>query len=75
MNDRNFEDRERSLGEIYLCFTILCIFGRRRLFLLCRLVIVIFLFVLLFLVRCFLLYTSCVLRGALRFLMRLVYYL
>jgi hypothetical protein len=44
--------------KFYLCFTKLCIFGRRRLFLLCRLVIVISLFVLLFLVRCFLLYTS-----------------
>jgi hypothetical protein len=34
---------------------------------LCRLAFLIFLFVFLFLVRCFLLYTSSVLRGALRF--------
>jgi hypothetical protein len=59
---------ERDRWRIfYFCFSKLCIFRRQLLFLLCRLVIVTFLFVLLFLVRCFLLYTFCVLKGALRF--------
>jgi hypothetical protein len=49
------------------CSLKLCIFGWWRMCLLCRLVLVTFLFVLLFLVGRFLLYTSCVLRGALRF--------
>ena len=46
MNDIYFEDRERSLGEIYLCFMKLCIFGWQRMCLLCRLVIATSLFVL-----------------------------
>jgi len=60
------EDKERTLGEILSLFyetlylwTAAC--------LLCRLVIVTSLFILFFLIRWFLLYTSCVRRDALRF--------
>jgi hypothetical protein len=63
MNDRKFEDRERTLGEIlYLFYETLYLWTVAY-----RLVKVTSLFVLLFLVRWFLLYTSCVLRSALRF--------
>jgi hypothetical protein len=60
------ENRERMLGEIPCC-TKHCIYERRRMCLLCRLVIVTSLFVLLFLVRWFFLYILCVVRGVLRF--------
>jgi hypothetical protein len=63
MNDRKFEDRERTLGEIlYLFYETLYLWTVAY-----QLVKVTSLFVLLFLVRWFLLYTSCVLRSALRF--------
>jgi hypothetical protein len=59
---------ERGLwGKLYLCSLKLYIFGQRRLYLLCRLVLATFLFVLLFLVRWFLLNTSCALKDALHF--------
>jgi hypothetical protein len=62
MNDRKFEDRERTLGEIlYLFYETLYLWTVAY-----QLVKVTSLFVLLFLVRWFLLYTSCVLRSALR---------
>jgi hypothetical protein len=54
-------------GLWVLCSSKLCIFRRRRMCLIWRLVLMIFFFVLPFLVRLFLLYTSCILRGALRF--------
>jgi hypothetical protein len=54
-------------GKYYLCSLKFCIFGRRRMCFLNRLVLVTSLFVLLFLVKWFILYTSCILRGALRF--------
>jgi hypothetical protein len=54
-------------GIFYPCFSKFCIFGQWLLFLLCRLVIVTFLFVSLPLVRCLLLYTSYVIMGAIRF--------
>jgi hypothetical protein len=47
--------RMRGLWVIlFLCYLKLCIFGRRRMFLLCRLVLLIFFFVLPFIVRLFL---------------------
>jgi hypothetical protein len=64
-NDRNFEDRERFMGDIISMK--LCIFGRQYMCLLFRLVLVILFFVLLFLVRLFLLCTFFVLRGASHF--------
>jgi hypothetical protein len=67
INNRCFEDIERSWRIFYLRFFILCIFGQ---WLLCphyRLVLPIFLFVFLFLFRCFILYTAGVFRGALHF--------
>jgi hypothetical protein len=63
MNDRKFEDRERTLGEIlYLFYETLYLWTVAY-----QLVKVTSLFVLLFLVRWFLLYTSCVRRSTLRF--------
>jgi hypothetical protein len=54
-NDKNFENRERGLWEkLFLCCLKLCIFGRRRMCLLYRLVLVILFFILPFLVRLFL---------------------
>jgi hypothetical protein len=47
------------MGLLFLCSLKLCIFGRRRKCLFCQLVLVILFFALLFLVRLFLLYTSC----------------
>jgi hypothetical protein len=51
----------------YFLFSILCIFGRWLLCPLYSLVLAIFLFIFQFLVKCFLLYTSYVLRGTLCF--------
>jgi hypothetical protein len=69
INNRCFEDLERLLEDILASFFrsfVLCIFG---LWLVSPLSLsfVDFLVFFLFLVRCFLLYTSGVLRGALRF--------
>jgi len=88
MNDRNFKDRSyqqkkkknlrtgrRLRGILFLCSLKLCIFGQRRMCLLYWLVLMIFFFVLPFLVKLFLLYTSCVLRGALHFQWDWFYYL
>jgi high-affinity Fe2+/Pb2+ permease len=64
MNDRKFEDRERTLGEIlYLFYETLYLWTVAY-----QLVKVTSLFVLLFLVRWFLLYTSCVRRIFLNYL-------
>jgi len=62
-NNKCFKDLEDSLASFFLT----CIFGQWLLCPLCLLVLVILLFVFHFLVRCFLLFTSGVLRGALRF--------
>jgi hypothetical protein len=65
MNDRSFEDCERTLEEIKsLFFNILNLWTAAFVF---QLVIIISLFILLLLARCFLLYTSYVLGGILHF--------
>jgi len=51
----------------FFFFFILCIFGRWLFCPPCRLVLSIFLLVFLFLIKCFILYTSSILKGALRF--------
>jgi hypothetical protein len=66
-NDRNFVDRERTLGGNFILVLRNIVSMDGGVYLLSRLIIVTSLFVLLFLVRWFLLYTSYVFKGALRF--------
>jgi hypothetical protein len=54
-------------GKLFLYSLKLCIFAQQRMCLLCQLVLVTFLFILLFLVKWFLLYISYIFKGALRF--------
>jgi hypothetical protein len=67
MNYRTFEDRERSLGELLSLFFDTLYLWTAAFLLFCRLIIVISLFVLFFLIKCFFLNTFCILRGALCF--------
>ena len=55
-------------GKFYPCSMKLCIYGQQRTCLLCRLVLVIFLFILPMLIRWLILYTPSVLRDTLRLL-------
>jgi hypothetical protein len=66
-NNRYFEDLERSLEDVLASFFILCIFKQWLWCPFYRLVLAISLFVFRFLITCFLLYTSGILRVALRF--------
>jgi len=60
---KKFKDREKTTGDIISMF-FKTLYLWTMAYLICRLVLVIFSFVLPFLVRLFLLYTSCVLCGA-----------
>jgi hypothetical protein len=68
INLRYFKDFESSMEDILASFFFIrCIFVQWLFCPHCRLALLISLFVFLFLIRCFLLYTSNVLRGALHF--------
>jgi hypothetical protein len=67
MNDKSFEGWRKLRRKLGPYFTKLCICRQLPMCLIWQLVVVISLFFLLTLVRCFLLYISCVFKAALYF--------